>query len=123
VKDFVVTVVAGLRNLIMSGSREAKKSRMRQELQLLSVKRQEETLAFAKTMMSSIETNQLDLGAIELLAEILSRPGRQVSGREEVIGTLKCLLTDPDYLRPRFDSLESEWLYEKQAAAMVHRTN
>jgi hypothetical protein len=95
---------------------------MRQELQLLAVKRQRETLAFAKTMMSSIESNQLDPDAIQLLAEILSRPGRQVSGREEVIGTLQCVLKDPDYLRPRFDSLESEWLYEKQTAAIVGRT-
>lgn len=60
-------------------------SKLRQELQILSVKRQEETLAFAKIMMSSIEANQLGPDAIELLAEILSRPGRQVSGQKEII--------------------------------------
>jgi hypothetical protein len=92
---------------------------MRQELQILSAKRQEETLAFAKTMITSIEANQLESDAIELLAEMLSRPGRQVSGQKEVIDTLRCLLKDPDYLRPHFDSLESEWLYEKQAAEIV----
>jgi hypothetical protein len=56
------------------------KAKMRQELQILSVKRREETLAFAKSMMTSIEANQLGPDAIDLLAEILSRPGRQVSG-------------------------------------------
>ena len=64
---------------------------MRQELQILSVKRQEETLAFAKSMMTGIEANRLTPDAIDLLSEILSRPGRQVSGREEVISTLQCL--------------------------------
>jgi hypothetical protein len=118
-KAILVTAAAGLRKLIVGRSREAQKSRMRQELQILSVKRHEETLAFAKTMMSSIEANQLGPDAIELLAEILSRPGRQVSGQNEVISTLQCLLKDPDYLRPHFDSLESEWLYERQAAEMV----
>jgi hypothetical protein len=92
---------------------------MRQELQILSAKRHEETVAFAKTMIASIEANQLEPDAIELLADILSRTGRQVSGQKEVIGTLRCLLKDPDYLRPHFDSLESEWAYEKQAAEMV----
>lgn len=117
-KAILATAAAGL-NLIIGRSREARRSRMRQELQILSVKRQEETLAFAKTMMTSIETNQLGPDAIDLLAEILSRPGRQVSGQEEVTGTLKCLLKNPDYLRPHFDSLESEWAYEKQAAETV----
>jgi hypothetical protein len=96
-------------------------SKMRQELQILSVKRQEDTLAFAKCMMSSIDANQLGPDPIDLLAEILSRPGRPVSGREEVIGTLRCLLNDPDYLWPHFDSLESEWEYEKLSAQMVGR--
>jgi len=119
-KAILATAAAGL-NLIIGRSCEARRSRMRQELQILSAKRQEETLAFAKTMMTSIEANRLGPDAIDLLAEILSRPGRQVSGQEEVIGALKCLLKDPDYLRPHFDSLESEWAYEKQAAEMVHR--
>jgi hypothetical protein len=118
-KATFVTAVAGLRNLIVGRSREAQKSKMQQELQILSVKRQEGTLAFAKSMMTSIEANQLGPDAVELLAEILSRPGRQVSGREEVISTLRCLLKDPDCLRPHFDSLESEWAYEKQAAEMA----
>ena len=60
---------------------------MRQELQLLSAKRHEETLAFAKSMITSIEANQLGPDAIELLADMLSRPGRLVSGQKEVIGT------------------------------------
>jgi hypothetical protein len=93
---------------------------MREELQILSAKRQEETLAFARTMITSIEANQLEPDSIELLADLLSRPGRQVSGLKEVIGTLQCLLKEPDYLRPHFDSLESEWLYEKHAAEIVH---
>jgi hypothetical protein len=94
---------------------------VQQELQNLSVKRREETLAFAKSMMTGIEANLLGPDAIDLLAEILSRPGRPVSGRDEVIGTLQCLLKDPDYLRPRFDSPESEWAYEKLTAQVVGR--
>jgi hypothetical protein len=97
----------------------ANESKMQQELEILSVKRQEETSAFAKTMLASIEANQLEPDAIDLLAEILSRPSHQVSGREEVISTLQCLLKDPDYLRPHFDSLQSEWEYEKLADAVV----
>lgn len=99
----------------------AQNSKMQQELQILSAKRQEETLAFAKSMITSIEANQLGPDAIELLADTLSRHGRLVTGEKEVIGTLKCLLHDPDYLRPHFNSLESEWAYEKQAAELVHR--
>jgi len=100
---------------------EQQRLKMQQELQNLSDKRREETLAFAKSMMTGIETNQLGPDPIDLLAEILSRPGRPVSGREEVIGTLRCLLNDPDYLRPHFDSLESEWEYETLSAQMVGR--
>jgi hypothetical protein len=107
-----------LKNRTASRSYEAQRSTMQQEIQILSVKRQEETRAFAKTILASIEANQLGADAIGLLADILSRPGRQVSA-QEVIGTLRCLLNDPDYLRPHFDTLESEWLYEKQSAEMV----
>jgi len=92
---------------------------MQQELQTLSAKRRQETLAFAKTMIASLEGNRLGPGEIKLLGEILSRPGRLVSGEGGVIDTLQCLLKDPDYLRPHFDSLESEWLYEKQSAEIV----
>jgi hypothetical protein len=103
-----------------AGAKDAvNESKMRQELQILSVKRQDETLAFAKSMMTSIEANQLAPDAIDLLAEILTRPRRQVSGRKEVINTLQCLLKDPDYLRPHFDSLGSEWEYEKLTAEVV----
>ena len=95
------------------------KSKIQQEIQTLSAKRQEETLAFAKSMITSIEANQLGLGAIELLADMLSRPGRLVTGEREVIATLQCLLNNPDCLRPHFNSLESEWEYEKLAAEVV----
>ena len=77
-------------------------------------------MLFVKSMITSIEANQLGSDAIELLADMLSRPGRLVTGKE-VIGTLQCLLNNPDYLRPQFNSLESEWLYEKQAAEIVSR--
>jgi len=115
----LVTAVAGLRNLICGRSRQAQRSRMRDELEIMSVKRRDETLAFAKCMIASIETNQLGPDAIDLLAEILSRPGCQVSGQAQVVSTLQYVLKDPDYLRPHFGSLESEWLYEKQVAEIV----
>ena len=89
----------------------AQKSKMQDELKVLPAKRQEETLAFAKSMITSIEANQLGPDAIELLADMLSRPDRLVTGEKEVIGTLQNLLNDPDYLRPHFNSLESEWEY------------
>jgi hypothetical protein len=114
--EFLVTAARGLRRLIPG---QAQKSRMRQELQALRAKRREETLAFARTMMAGLEANQLEPGAIDLLAEILSRRGRRVSGKEEVIGALRRLLADPDYLQPHFDSLESEWSYEKLGAEIV----
>jgi hypothetical protein len=106
---------------IASRSHEVQTSRMQHEIQILSAKRQEETRAFAKTMLARIEANQLGSDAIELLADILSRRERQVSS-QEVAGTLRCLLNNPDYLRPHFDTLESEWLYEKQSAAIVQGT-
>jgi hypothetical protein len=61
--------------------RPQRHSRMRQELQILSAKRRQETLAFAKSMIAGIEAKQLGLGEIGVLAELLSRPGRPVSGQ------------------------------------------
>ena len=79
--------------------REAQKFSMRQNFRFCPPRRHE-TLAFAKSMLAGIEANRLGLGEIELFAEMLSRPGRPVSGQKEVIGMLRCLLDDPNY-RPR----------------------
>jgi hypothetical protein len=114
-----VGVLVWLGELGRPQRRQAQISMMQQELQTLSAKRRQETLAFARSMIESIEANRLGPDAIELLADMLSRPGRLVSGKEQVIHTLQRLLNDPDHLRPHFASLESEWLYEKQAAEIV----
>jgi hypothetical protein len=95
------------------------RSRMRQELETMVSARREETRAFAKHTLEGVESGNLGPDEIDLLAEFLSRSGRPVSGKVQVLNTLRCLVVDPDFLQPIYDTPERAWVHESMARYVV----
>lgn len=68
-----------------AGAKDAvNEANMRQGLQILSIQWREETFALAKSMLTGIEANELGPDAVDLLAEILSRPGLECPGKRRL---------------------------------------
>jgi hypothetical protein len=100
--------------IVLRREKETKWAGIYEDLKAMREAHWQQKQAMARSMIAGIEDGSLDIGPIEQLADLLSRPGRTIPPqREDVLIVLHRLLEDPGFLDPKFASIEAEWAHRK----------